>query len=421
MRHASVAAAFMLARASFADTSVSNVTVNIDERTGEPHYAGLTLHATAEQGSRLGGAWLNCGSGGETVLSISFDVFGSRPAELQESFSLETVRIQVDRKPEHSVHVEVLDYPSPAHDPPRSKTLTLPLLPQDARGLVDEMAEGRGMIAEMSNVQPALRFDLATARPDIAVFLNTCDQIRVNFEQSPYRWARADTAVDPATGILLLRVYHDANDPGNPEDVYRTPYVMVQCRNDQSRHGVDVVALVPEKFHPRAVRVGDTQFISLQVDAGPVRQIALTAEDSEPDGVVWTTTRLPPEERPSMALLEVLRTGNVMNLHGFGARSLRFDLAGGRQPIAEFADLCTNLPKFERHADVPGQALRAPDGADGVFHAGSRVDQIIQLHALVHNLDMERECRKRPTRIAAIRYTANPLRGAPAVARAHLA
>ena len=88
-----------------------------------------------------------------------------------------------------------------------------------------------------------------------------------------------------------------------------------------------------------------------------VRQIALTVESSDAHLVLWPTTELPPKERPPMALLEGLRTGSTMSLQDLCAQLLRFNLAGGRQAIAEFADTCATMPAFARptiHPDRRG-------------------------------------------------------------------
>ena len=208
------------------------------------------------------------------------------------------------------------------------------------------------MIVEVGDVQPVLRFDLATARPDIAVFKNVCDLIRLTFNQSPYRWAYSDDEVDPADGTLTLRLYHQANEPSIPEDVFRNPSVMVHCQNDHSRHGVDILVLVPTNRHTVSVRVGEMRVISIQVDADPVRQIALVAAFSDAEAVGWTTIELPAERRPSMKLLEDLRTGSTMKLQGLGSMPLRFNLDGGYPEIAKFVDLCITMPKFAPPVDA---------------------------------------------------------------------
>lgn len=345
---------------SLADTSVSEVTVDMPKRImGEPdeiydHETRLTLYAMTEQGAHLGEASLGCDAHdvGTVPRILGFHVYGARPAELQEGFSRESVQVRVDQGPERVAHAAVLDE-SPVFGPPVTRVMTLPLPYQDHRDLVDEMADGHSMTVEVSNVRPVLRFDLATARADIVVFKNACEQIRVRFEQSPHRWARADDEADSATRALLLRLYHDGNEPSVPEDVFRSPYIMVQCQHDRSRHGVDVVALVPSEFQAASVLVGETNGISIQVDAGPVRQIALTANDSDGWGTAWSSIELPPEERPPMALLEWLRTGSTMTLQGLVAQPLRFNLAGGRQAIAEFADACVTMPVFAPPDDRP--------------------------------------------------------------------
>ena len=344
-----------------ADTGVSELTIDMPEWiVGEPDEldyldADLVLYAITEQGAHLGEASLGCGTDRGTMPRIlGFHVYGTRPAELQDSFSLEAIQVRVDQGPERVAHAEVLDE-SPVFGPPVTRVLSFPLLYQDHRRLVDEMADGQSMTVEVSNVRPTLRFDLATARADIVVFRDTCEQIRARFDQSPFRWAFADEA--HSTGNFFLRLYHEGNEPSVPEDVFRSPYVMVRCHHDRSRHGVDLVALVPPELHVASVRAGETNAISIQVDAGPVRRVALTADSSEDaHPASWSTLELPREEGPPMALLEWLRTGSAMTLEGIGAEPLRFNLAGGRQVISEFADACINLPVPEPSDETAGYA-----------------------------------------------------------------
>ena len=333
----------LLAEAASTDTEVSYMRVDRDEATGEPEIASLTIHDKTMQDS-LGWVSLACTADGLFSPRTAVDVlaFGTRPAERQTNTPAETVRLRIDDAPYRQVKVDVIDHSGDDDMAPYTGTLDLPFLPVEAREFVGELALGRRLIAQIGDVRPVVRVDLAAARPDIVEFKNACDRMHGNFQRSPQRWAAIwDHDVDPFTdrGRVRLQLRHETSHDGGQQ-----PMLFVQCRNDNDRRGVDVILLVPPKLHDGDVPPGTQRGITMRFDSATAQRVALKATGrSMADDVWWDTSELPPDEQPSQGLLSQLRSSGTLVVEGFSLPPLRFNLAGGRTAIAEFAAACNPM------------------------------------------------------------------------------
>ena len=351
MRVCLAASSLLLATVSTGDTSVSRHWTSVAESNGPLGQAHLIVYDMRAEDSP-GRLSLTCVGHvpGIGLLSATPEIvvlaFGSRRSDRQEQVSVENVKLRIDRNPHHEVSADVRDNPGGARLDddsvmrPYTAAETL-LLATEAREFVKQLSQGQRLIAQIGNVQPVVHLDLATAHPDIVQFNNACDRMHTNFQQSPQRWAamgEMDQEIDPFTdrGHIRLQLHHETSHDGGAQAM-----LFVQCGNDNDHDGVDVMVLVPPEFHDEDVPSGTESDVTLRFDSDHAQRVKLkaTARGMD-DDVWWDTSELPGEEQPSRDLLKQLRTASTMVVQGFGLPPLRFDLAGGRPAIAEFAGLC---------------------------------------------------------------------------------
>ena len=244
---------------TFGDTEVSSVHVTLDESSGEPDYARLTIHDKRHEDPA---GWMSLTCNGslpdigliDPTPDIDILAFGTRPAGRRERSPVESAKFRVDGNPHRQVQTEVMDSPSDGDMRAYTSAHDLPMNARVASEFVGELSRGQQLIAQIGDVQPVVHLDLATARPDIVEFKGACDQMHAHFQGSPDRLATIHvTEVDPFTdrGRLRLQLHHRTSHDGGPQ-----PMFFVQCQNDSDSHGLEVIALVPPgaPCHPRRGR-----------------------------------------------------------------------------------------------------------------------------------------------------------------------
>lgn len=144
-----------------------------------------------------------------------------------------------------------------------------------------------------------------------------------------------------------LWLFHESSHDGGDQ-----PRFWLNCGNDEVVHGVNLGVDLPQALRPPDLPKAATSEIHIQVDHGPVRAQQVTTREVWPDR--WITFDLPRGDRPMDGFPGLLAESRSMTVHWFDLPPLRFDLAGGRPVIADFAAKCEAM-------------LREPSIVDGIL------------------------------------------------------
>ena len=221
--------------------------------------------------------------------------------------------------------------------------------PTAARELVDQVARGGRLLAQIGSVRPILAFDLTVVRADIVESRDECHRMHAAFQTSPHRWASVvQETIDPFTdkGYAVLSLHQDT-----VHDVLNPPTFFATCSSGDSQFSDYMTALVPREPGSPAPAAGERTIVRIQIDEGTEQQIVFVADNDMPSGVSsWHMARPSQRDQGALAIAAKMQGGTRMTLDGFGLPTMRFNLVGGRREITRFNDLCDRMPKLDRNA-----------------------------------------------------------------------